>query len=320
MFENCLNMIFKQIRDFFIFTHKERNGLLLLIVILLLTIYLDLYLPLLIPQKVYDVADWETKTDKYYSPASEKMEAIEEKFSGVFDPNKVELKVLLQCGVPKGIALNWIKYIQKGGKFYKKLEVMKLYGMTEPLFDKIENFLEIPAKITLPKAKTDYANQRKPAFPGYIKKDSLWKSRYKEKKDLPIITVGINAADSSQLEALPGIGSVFASRIIKYRRLLGGFYDVAQLKEIYGMSEELWARFSPRLYADNGELKKLDINFQSLTELGRHPYIGFKQAKKIIRIRDKNGKFMRIDELAPLFSADSLKRLVPYLLFEVHEP
>ncbi|MEM9858315.1 MAG: helix-hairpin-helix domain-containing protein, partial [Bacteroidota bacterium] len=44
----------------------------------------------------------------------------------------------------------------------------------------------------------------------------------------------INEADTTQLKQLKGIGSVFSRRILKYRKLLGGFVTSDQLSEVYG--------------------------------------------------------------------------------------
>ena len=188
---------------------------------------------------------------------------------------------------------------------------MKLYGMTIDLYRSVEGHLQIPEKSGTPKIVTERIRQPKIQLFVASQKDSLWKSRNIRVKDLPLLEV--NRADSAQLEALPGIGPVLASRIIRYRKLLGGFYMVAQLKEIYGMSEELWMRSSPRLMVDTSGMKKLEINFLSVAELGRHPYIGFRQAKKIVKRRDSVGKYTSKEELAVLFSTDSLQHLFPYL-------
>ena len=52
-------------------------------------------------------------------------------------------------------------------------------------------------------------------------------------KYAPGTLVELNTADTTILKKVPGIGSTFARRIIKYRELLGGFYDVSQLAEVY---------------------------------------------------------------------------------------
>jgi DNA uptake protein ComE-like DNA-binding protein len=81
------------------------------------------------------------------------------------------------------------------------------------------------------------------------------------------------------------------------------------------MREENFATVSQYFTADQSALKTFNINFSALQEIGRHPYVGFKTARRIIYFRDKIGKFSSPDELAPVISADSLKRLLPYIKF-----
>ena len=49
--------------------------------------------------------------------------------------------------------------------------------------------------------------------------------------------VDINQADREELIALPGIGEKTADEIIAYRASRGGFKDLAELKEIKGISD-----------------------------------------------------------------------------------
>jgi len=312
-------MSLRQLREIFIFTSKERNGLLILVFILFLLVCGNYFLPYMIPKKEYDTSGWEKEVAKYNhpepvisSPDVEVSAPVADTFSGKFDPNDAELKVLLQIGIPPKVAANWIKYVQKGGKFYKKEEVRKLYGMNAESYDKVRDHLIVPEKIPAKKENDVAGKWPKKSFAGYAGKDSLWRNSPREKKE--ILKVDINLADSAQLDALPGIGPALASRIIKYRKLLGGYLQVTQLKEIYGMNEDWWSSFSPWLYAGSKELNKLDVNYLSLSELGRHPYIGFRTAKKIIKRRDTAGMFNNAEELASLFSTDSLQRVLPYLM------
>jgi len=125
----------------------------------------------------------------------------------------------------------------------------------------------------------------------------------------------LNSTDSLHLLDIPGIGPVFASRIIRYRNLLGGYYAVAQLKEVYGLKEDNFNAVSQYFTADESTLVRFNINFSTVRELGRHPYVGFRTAQKICKLRDKTGKFSSPDNLSPVMTGDSLKRLVPYLKF-----
>jgi DNA uptake protein ComE-like DNA-binding protein len=311
-------MDLQQFREFFIFTRKERNGILLLLCILLCVLILDIALPYILPEKKYDVAAWMEEAGKYHAEDSRKEEPLKERYEGEFDPNFPSISELSRAGVPAGLASNWIKYTQKGGRFIKKEDIRKLYGMTEALYQMLERHLMFPEKIRGNNVKVNPGKNFKTGWSGIANKDSVTKMPIKQKEK--IVLVEVNQADSAQLEALPGIGPVLASRIIKYRKLLGGFYEVAQLREIYGMSDELWLKASPRFVADPIAIKKIDINFLSQSELGRHPYIGFRQAKKIVRSRDTKGKFSGKEELAALFSSDSLQHLMPYLAIGEGQP
>ena len=306
-------MIFKQLREYLVFSRKERNGLLILITVLLLVISADFFVPLLVPHKEYDTTEWKKETEKYYSSVSVKPESVKPVFRGLVNPNEAGKSVLLQMGLPAGLASNWVKYLEKGGRFRKKEDVMKLYGMTGELYHRIEEYIEIPVqeKSNFAQRSTKYIAENK--TPVFSRKDSVRSEHFnfKEKKELQ--QVDINKADSILLESLPGIGPVLAARIVKFRKLIGGFYEVSQLKDMYGMTEELFARASPRLMADPSGIQKLDINFLSLSELGRHPYIGFRQARKLVKSRDIKGKLTSKADLTPIFSADSLQRLLPYL-------
>ena len=86
-------------------------------------------------------------------------------------------------------------------------------------------------------------------------------------------SIDINGCDSAALVALPGIGPVLSARIIKYRKLLGGFASVEQLKEVYGLPEETYEMIKGRLYADSSGIRKININSSGYKELSRIPYI-----------------------------------------------
>jgi competence ComEA-like helix-hairpin-helix protein len=133
-----------------------------------------------------------------------------------------------------------------------------------------------------------------------------------EKGDQPI---DINRADSAGLLPLPGIGPVFAGRIIKYRNLLGGFVSVDQLREVYGMSEATLDMIRDRILVDTSAIDKMQLNRITFSELLRHPYLDYEQVKALVNYRDFKGNIQSIGELQTNFIlADSvLKRVIPYL-------
>lgn len=304
-------MQLKWLAGLFLFTRKERNGILILLLLLLLSILINLSIPYLFPSKKYDLAAWEQEINRLKANHKETPHWEAVKFTGTFDPNQATDSLLRQLDIPVKIAAGWIKYLERGGKFRKKEEVMKIYGMNESLYKKMEPHLLVRERSLL-RAEVAYHQPIGKNRSGFgISPDSMHKTGIKVK--MKPLTREINEADSATLEALPGIGSVLASRIVKYRNLLGGFYEVRQLKEVYGMSEELFAACSSHLTVDTMKIKKIDLNFLSLSEMGRHPYIGFKQARRLVKNRDRVGKFEGVGELTRLFSTDSLQHLLPYL-------
>jgi len=109
--------------------------------------------------------------------------------------------------------------------------------------------------------------------------------------------VNISHADSAGLEKLPGIGPVLAVRIIRYRKLLGGFYSPRQIKEVYGISDSLYMRIGSRLTADTIGIRKIHVNTAGEREMARHPYIGKYAARAILRYRDQVKVIKDIREL-----------------------
>jgi len=129
--------------------------------------------------------------------------------------------------------------------------------------------------------------------------------------------IEINTSDTLQLMKIPGIGASFAKRIAGYRNLLGGFYRLEQLQEIYGMYVELYEKMVPYLQVDTSRITQIPINTASLDKLKSHPYINFYQAKAIVEMRRKKGNLENINELSLLeeFTADDLERIKHYLAF-----
>ena len=52
--------------------------------------------------------------------------------------------------------------------------------------------------------------------------------------------ISINSANQAQLDTLPGIGEVFAKRIIEYRSKNGQFKTIEELKNVKGIGESLF--------------------------------------------------------------------------------
>jgi len=130
--------------------------------------------------------------------------------------------------------------------------------------------------------------------------------------------VELNSADTTTLKKVPGIGSSFAKRIVSYRNLLGGYYSVTQLSEVYGVDEDRYNAFVPWFTVDPSLISTLSVNSLSQDSLRRHPYIDYGQARIITQIRKQKGKLTGWENLQLLkeFSDIDIIRLEHYLSFE----
>jgi DNA uptake protein ComE-like DNA-binding protein len=113
---------------------------------------------------------------------------------------------------------------------------------------------------------------------------------------------------------LPGIGPVFAGRIIKYRDLLGGYVRVEQLGEVYGLQEVTLDLIRDLIVIDTVPIRKICMDSASFGELLRHPYLDLEQVKALVAYRDFKKNISSLDELRENFILEdsSIKRLTPY--------
>ena len=129
-------------------------------------------------------------------------------------------------------------------------------------------------------------------------------------------TIDINSASASILTRIPGIGDVFAERIIEYRNSLGGFASLEQLYEIKGITVNKFSKILPYLVLQKKH-KLIRINKVSTDQLINHPYFEEKQIKALVELRI-NKKINDISVLSDNenFGSRDIDRLSPYLSFD----
>ena len=130
----------------------------------------------------------------------------------------------------------------------------------------------------------------------------------------------LNETDTAQWKKVPGIGSAYASRIVKYNKLLGGFTSIHQLREVYGVDDELFDNISLYVLEEDNiinKCKKLEVNKLEFKEIVAHPYIDYEQTIAIVNLRRRIGNISSINELAMLdeFTPEDIKRISHYLQF-----
>ncbi len=209
-----------------------------------------------------------------------------------FDPNSATKDQLVQLGIKEKTAGNIIRFREKGGKFRTKEDLEKIWGIDSRILDSLKVYARFPKSVSSPV--------------------------YSERKlQEPKRKTEINSADSAALESLPGIGPKLASRIINYREKLGGFINLDQLREIYGLKDSLLEKALPMLTISPGKVRSIDLNQATEADLRSHPY--FRQvARVIIAYRNQHGPYSSLDELRHIMIINDsiMGRIVPYARVE----
>ena len=119
----------------------------------------------------------------------------------------------------------------------------------------------------------------------YVVADSVF-DRLAPWIDIP--RIDINQADSAAFETLPGIGPYFASKMVSYRKALGGYSHPEQLLEIYHFDREKYDGLKDLITCS----KPAPYPLWTLSErdLSRHPYISRDEAHSIVLYRTHQPK------------------------------
>lgn len=218
-----------------------------------------------------------------------------------FNPNRLPAEQWRKLGLTDKQIRVIHNYESKGGSFRRKEDLQKMYSISESCYQELAPYVRIPAV-------------EKPAF---IYRNYGSEQRSAErKKDNSIIE--LNAADSASLVEVRGIGPVLASRIIQYRNRLGGYRDVAQLREVFGIDSLRYQDIFRQIRVDTAAIRKIYINRVGFDELRKFPYLRYKQMNAIIQYRKQHGKYSSIEDLTKINILDTeiLRKIAPYLIFD----
>lgn len=285
------------IKEYFTFSKSQSKGALALSVLLCLAGGIYFSLPYWAVKNVLPVQDdikklelqiiEHEKSAKTYQNGYEKR-PIAKLTPFSFDPNLLSEQGFLKLGLPQKLVSTIMNFRNKGGKFYNKESLRRIYGLQEEEFKQLELYISIP---------NTYTN----SF---------------SKKEKPKLDIELNTADTTQLVALRGVGSKIAQNIVIQRDLLGGYVSIDQLKQVYGISEETFSLIKPSIRVNSKLVKRINLNTATFYEINLHPYLKGEIAKAIIEYR-KNHDY-KIDNLnqlkeISLINEEIFRKIVPYL-------
>ncbi|HEY8928066.1 MAG TPA: helix-hairpin-helix domain-containing protein [Mucilaginibacter sp.] len=206
-----------------------------------------------------------------------------------FDPNNLTQAQWQQLGLSAKQATVINHYLSKGGHFYKKEDLKKIYGLTAGDYHKLEPYIVISNS-----------------------------SAYRYEKPPAGKVIELNTADSTGLTKVEGIGSAFAVRIIRYRNRLGGFIHKEQLKDVFGIDSLKYDEIKQQVSVNPSIIKKIPINTISFAQLRLFPYLNYKQVNAIIEYRNQHGNYTSIADMKSIVLLDDalLRKIEPYLSFK----
>ncbi|GHT68647.1 competence protein ComEA [Bacteroidia bacterium] len=289
------------LKEWFVFSKSERRGIIVLGILLLVVMGIPLVLKFAKPRYTNDYQQLKLKVDslvptlpttsKPPKTAFERHDREAQKF--YFDPNVISRDSLLLLGFSPKQATAIINYRQRGGKFRKPEDFLRLSITSN--HQHLAGYIRI-----VQQEKSTVSPQR----------DSV-----ATKRTYAVTPVDINSADTAELKTLSGVGNYLAQRIVEYRQKLGGYTKLEQLCEIKYFDRDKLERLQPRLTMDLSKVKKFSLTAEGVEQLRMHPYVGAYVARGIAQQIKYNGGATTLDELVQnkILSTEQAEKLRGYI-------
>ena len=285
------------LKNYLSITKKEWNGIVVLVILIALVLVAPYVYQLFGKDSTINIKDFDKAIAQLNKGAYSEAFSSENSQSGYkisrpvmfsFNPNNLSVAQWEQLGLSERQSKIIKRYEASGGRFYKKEDVKKMYGLADSDYKKLEPYIVIPKEVYISKK----------AQPGEI--------------------IEINSADSVRLTKVRGVGPGFAKRIYRYKERLGGFYSKTQLKDVYGIDSVKFAEIEPGVSVDPTLVRKININNISFNQLRLFPYLNYKQGNAIIEYRNQHGSYASISDMKNIAILDDviLRKIEPYLSFK----
>lgn len=236
-----------------------------------------------------------------------------------FDPNTASKDDLIRLGLPARTAQTILNYREKGGHFYKKEDLKRLYTLRAEDYERLEPFVQIPPSAGGEKREYFSKNNDNQGFTTTNNDGGQAPAAQNFKKKPMDAVVDINAATIEEWQQLRGVGPGWAKRIVNFREKLGGFTTVAQVGETRGLPDSVFKKILLNIRLDTPIFRKIKLNTATLDELKSHPYLSSFQATVLFNYRLQHGRFTDFDGVKKVkagFSETEWQRLEAYLDYD----
>ncbi|MBK6363218.1 MAG: helix-hairpin-helix domain-containing protein [Saprospiraceae bacterium] len=209
---------------------------------------------------------------------------VYEKFH--FNPNTIGKDSLYALGFSKKVIGNLTKYREKGGIFTSYSQLKRIYDIDTNLLSELKPYIRFTDK----KVESEVIETIQP-YNQDVKNPKI------KSEDVSAIMIDINSADSIQLVSIKGIGPYYAKKIIKMRKIMGGFSQIDQLSECKILPDSVFQKIRFNIEADSSKMEKININVAGFRTLIQHPYFDENLVKVILNYRENHGNFTSLTQL-----------------------
>jgi competence protein ComEA len=237
-----------------------------------------------------------------------------------FNPNSFAVLDWQARGLPEWLAKRLVKYRDVVGGFRAKEQIRKAYGLSDTTYARLAPYIQLPEQLPA-HATRPYASHY-PAgsnFPAHAEASAAPSKFTRKPRNLQ--PFDLNAADTTQLMQIRGIGRGLSGRVVEYRQRLGGFLRAEQLSEIYSLRDapDLVDSLHKYTFVRSGFAPAmLDVNNAPFEILQAHPYMGKRLARVLVAYRQQHGPFRQPTDLRQIRILDEATylKIQPYLVLK----
>ncbi|XOV67110.1 MAG: helix-hairpin-helix domain-containing protein [Fluviicola sp.] len=202
-----------------------------------------------------------------------------------FNPNEYSKEQWMYLGLSEKQTDVVMKFTSRGVKSNEELK--KIFVIPDEVFERIKD-------------STFYPEQRA----------KFEKQTFEE----DLVMIDLNSASLEELKSLPGIGDFYSNKIIEHRENLGGFIGKHQLLELWKFGTERYDKIKSRITLSEN-IKKININKADIDALKNHPYISYKVANSIVKMRNAHGEYQNLEDImkSVLIDRELFNKIQPYL-------
>jgi len=294
-------------KNIFYFHSKERNTLFLLLVATLVYSYAEPLFRL-----------WTKAEINRLEVVSLTYSRIGLNIADCHQANLLNLEDLRAFGMDSTLAQRWLNYRDRKGGFFAAEDFQNVWGLNTEHYQLLAAHLEFNKN---PYPQNQRSLQRNSSGnPSRSVQQRTTRSQDRElsepaKREVNnIAPFCINTVAAEKFQKIRGIGPVLSDRIVSYRERLGGFYSTDQLKEVFGLEEELIDNNRHLLLIENQSIKPLDWKEAEFRTLLAHPYLDYDQVVCIMN--QKRAGAESASELGVCFTEEEWMKVKKYFVIK----